>query len=282
MSKQITFYLFRYHLLPLSSKDTQLQLFPEAKISAEEIKKNKNAYFSDILKKLDSSPNNTNPLKLYDNEEEYYLFKIANKRTTKLTKNFSSQYIENEPYVYVIINNDPLEQKIAISENIEAFGSYATVQNILRKVFIKQLKAYGLNIEIEQMFNKVNFWKLADKHKYTLTMVNFRFIKPNLANISRALPQEIRRFSEKVNGHESNFIVKAPENGILENIDESNQMIKGLVDYSAEGGGSIKLKVKNVRKLINSNESIITVTSSETIMEGAPTEIIKSYKSIFG
>ena len=137
MSKQITFYLFRYHLLPLSSNDTQLQLFPEIKISADEIKKNKNLYFSDVLKKLDSSSNNTNPLKLYDKDDEYYLFKIANKRTTKLTKNFSSQYIDNEPYVYVIINNDPLEQKIAISDNIEAFSSYITVQNILKCILVQ-------------------------------------------------------------------------------------------------------------------------------------------------
>jgi len=280
MNKQITFYMYRYHLLPLSTDTNQLELFPQKSLSIEELKANKNVYFKRVLESL-KNVYSSNPIKLYDSEEEIYLLKIANKKSTKITKDFESKFFENEPYIYVIVNNDPTEQKILISENIEAFTSHKTVKNILKTLFIKELKFYGLNIEIEQMFNALDFWKLIEKNKRTLTMLNFKFIKPNLANISRTLPEEMKKFSENVNGHETNLIVKAPENGILENINEKNEMVKGLVNYSAEGGGSIKLKLKNIRKLINANEGTVTFTSDEASIEGAPTQVIKIYKTLF-
>jgi hypothetical protein len=280
MNKQITFYMYRYHLLPLTTDKRQLELFPQKIRSIEELKQHKNEYFGDILNRLNSI-HSSNPIRLYDKDEEYYLLKIANKKTTKIVKDFESKTLENEPYVYVIINNNPAEQKILISQSIDAFSSHSTVKNILRTIFVKELKYYGLNIEIEQMFDVVNFWKLVAKHQHTLTMLNFKFIKPNLANISKTLPEDIRSFSESVNGHETNLVVKAPENGILENINTENEMVNGLVDYSAKGGGEIKLKLKNIRKQINANEGVITTSIDEASIEGSPDQIFKVYKTLF-
>ena len=280
MNKQITFYMYRYHLLPLTTDNKQLELFPQKIRSVEELKQNKNKYFCEILKKLNDIYS-SNPIKLYDYEDEYYLLKIANKKTAKIAKDFTYKLMENEPYIYVIINNNPGEQKILISQNIEAFTNHSTVKNILKTLFIKELRYFGLNIEIEQMFDVINFWKLVEKHQYILTMVNFKFIKPNLADISKTLPEDIRRFSENVNGHETKLMVKAPDNGILENINRENEMVNGLVDYSSEGGGEITIKLKNVRKQINANEGVITTCIDEASIEGAPEQIIKIFKTLF-
>lgn len=280
MNKQITFYQYRYHLIPLTNDTRQLELFPQKYKSVEELKQNKNSYFANVLNRLNEI-NSSNPLRLYDREDEYYLLKIANKKTAKIIRNFEYKLLENEPYIYVIVNNNSDEQKILISQNIDAFTSHATVKNILRTLFVKELKYYGLNIEIEQMFDVVNFWNLVSKHQHTLTMVNFKFIKPNLANISKSLPEEIKRFAEKVNGHETSLVVKAPENGILENLNPENELVNGLVDYSAEGGGEIKLKLRNIRKQINANEGVITTSIDEASIEGAPDQIFKIFKTLF-
>lgn len=279
-SKTLNFHIYRYHLLPISRNNQQTRLFQDKELTYEEIKEKKNQFFKEVLDVLVDSKSNSNPLKLYHQEGDFYLFKIAQKKTTTIYQNFENLIIDNEPYVYIIINNHPEVQKIAISENSEAFSNPDVVRNILKKVFNKDLSRYGLNIEIETLFDKVDFWNYVSKHKYDIKYINFQFIKPNLANISGSLPEDFRNFADDVNSHESHISVKAPENGTLENIDKSNKEIKGLVDYTAEGAGSIKLKVKNVRKQLNTKENPVIFQAEEIEIEGAPDQVIKMYQNI--
>ncbi len=279
-SKIINFHLFRFHLLPLASNNAQTSLFEENKLSVEELKEKKNIFFKNILDELPKSKSHTHPLVLHSNDKNYYLFKLAQKKTTTITKNFKNQTIDNEPYVYVIVNNDETIQKIAISENSEAFSSPDVVKNILKKAFQKDLQKYGLNIEIEQIFSSVNFWEYVNKHQNEITFINFQYIKPNLANISKSLPEDFKQFSVNVNSHESHITIKAPEKGILENIQPSNLTINGLVEYISNGAGSIKMKVKNVRKQLDTNENPVILRIGEIDIEGAPEQVIKLYHTI--
>ena len=279
-NKKINFHIYRYHLLPLTRRDNQIELFPEKKLTYEEIKAKKNDFFKDVLGDLNESKLNSNPLKLHHQEDTFYLFKLAQKKTTSITRNFETENIINEPYIYVVINNDSEVQKIAISENSDAFSNPDVVKNILNKVFQNDLKKFGLNIEIEQVFDKVNFWNYVGKHKYEITYLDFQFIKPNLANISRSLPEDFKNFADNVNSHKSQIILKAPEKGTLENIDKSNNEINGLVNYTSEGAGFIKMKIKNIRKTINTKESPVTLQIEELDIEGAGDQVLKLYKTI--
>ncbi|MBL7729799.1 MAG: hypothetical protein JNM88_01365 [Chitinophagaceae bacterium] len=278
--KIVTFNIYRFHLLPLTSNSQQLELFPRRKITAREIREKKNSFFKTELDKLGNSRVTKHPLKLHDKANEIYLFKIAQKKVTKITRNFKTSKIDNEPYSYVIINNDPSIQKIAISDNIEAFSHPDVIKNILKKTFQKDLDKYGLNIEIEQLFDEASFWKYANQYKHLITYLNFQFIKPNLANISSSLPEVFKKFTEDVNSHESNIKIKAPENGTLEGIDKSNKNIKGLVEYASKGAGNIKLKVKKLRKILSTKENPIIVQADEISIEGAPEQVVKIFKSI--
>ena len=89
------------------------------------------------------------PLKLEHSQNGFYLFKIAQKKTTTITQNFENLVVDNEPYVYVIINNDPTVQKIAISDNIEAFSNPDVVKNILKKPAPSILAAFTISLDIE-------------------------------------------------------------------------------------------------------------------------------------
>lgn len=278
--KLLNFCIYRYHLLPLTVNVSQTELFPNLKPTIEELKERKNEYFSLELNKLESDPSNGNPIKLHFREDEYYIFKVANKKKAVITKNFKKETIENEPYVYVLINNDPSVQKIAISDNTNAFSSPGVVKTILKTLFRKDLEQYGLNIEIEQLFNATDFWEYIKTYKSVVTYLNFQFIKPNLANISKSLPEAFKLASDNVNSHESHITFKAPERGVLENIDKKNKDINGLVDYASEGGGTIKLKVKNIRKQLNTNDKPIIIQADEISIEGAAEQVVKMFKTI--
>lgn len=279
-NKLINFHIYRYHLLPLDSKSKQIELFENKSLSYEEIKAKKNEFFGKTLDNLTSSKNSSYPLKLEHSQNGFYLFKIAQKKTTTITQNFENLVVDNEPYVYVVINNDPTVQKVAISDNIDAFSNPAVVKNILKKVFRSELLNAGLNIEIEQLFDSVNFWEFISKHKKEITYINFQFIKPNLANISKSLPEVFKNFADNVNSHESQISIKAPEKGTLDNIDKSNKNIEGLVDYTSNGAGSIKLKVKNVRKQLNTKENPVILQIRELDIEGPAEQVIKLYQTI--
>lgn len=279
-SKLINFHIYRYHLLPIDTNNKQIDLFKNETLTFDEIKERKNEFFTKTLENLIESKNNHHPLKLEHNEDGFYLFKLAQKKTTTITQNFENVIIDNEPYVYVIFNNNPSVQKIAISDNFEAFSNPDVVKNILKKVFRRDLEPYGLNIELEQLFDKVEFWEYVGKHKEEITFINFQFIKPNLANISESLPEVFKNFADNTNSHESHITIKAPEKGTLENIDKSNTNIEGLVDYTSNGAGSIKLKVKNIRKQLNTKENPVILQVKELDIEGPAEQVIKLYKTI--
>ncbi|WP_321347070.1 hypothetical protein [uncultured Draconibacterium sp.] len=278
-SKLINFHLYRYHLLPIETDGRQSKLFSEPELSLEELKAKKNELFKgalDVLKQLSSNY----PLKLEHHEGDYYLFKLAQKKTTKITQDFQNQVVKNEPYVYVVINNNPKVQKIAISENIEAFSKPDVVCNVLKKSFKRDLAKVGLNIAIEQMFSSINFWKYAKEHRDEITFINFKYIKPNLADISKSLPNVFRRFAENTNSHESHISIKAPNRGILKNIDKKNNDINGLVEYTSEGAGSISMKIRGVAKQKSTKENPLILKIDEIHLEGASDQLLKMYKEI--
>lgn len=279
-NKIINFHIYRYHLLPIDKSIKQLEVFPKKIYTYSQLKKLKNIFLAEILNQLVHNKANSYPLKLEHSEKNFYLFKIAQKKKTIITQNFKNKNIPNEPYSYIIFNNDDSIQKIAISDNVEAFSKPETVKNILKKILKRDLDLYGLNIEIEQMFDSINFWEYVKKYNDQIQLINFKFIKPNLANISSSLPIDFKEFADNVNSHESHIIVKAPEKGTLENITPENLIVNGLVEYSANGAGSIKLKVKSIKKQLNTNEKPLILEVRELDIEGTADQVIKLYKSI--
>lgn len=276
--REIRLFIYRYHLIPLSSESKQTSLFGD-EISIDEIKKNKNNYFEDVLSQIEATKGK-NPIKLFDSSGKKFLLKIAQKKNQTVTKDFKREIISNEPYCYVIINNDPKVQKIAISDNSMAFSNTDVVKNILGQIFQNKLKRYSLSIEIEQMFDAQSFWSYIRTNQDSVQRINFEFIKPNLAEISKSLSSNLRNLQDDVNSHRTSLIVSAPQKGTLENINEENETIKGLVDYSSEGGGNIKVKVKGLRKQLKTKDNPVTLKIKEIHLEGTPEQVMKVYRDI--
>lgn len=279
MSKIITFSEYRYHLLPLETEQTELELYG-SKPSFEELKNTKNKIFKEIIESLPEDKNEKNLFKLLDNTDDIYLFKVSNKKYDKIVENFTEKEIKTEPYIYLIINNDTNVQKIYISNDIEVFSSVNVTKNILVTILRKYLQAKYLNIETNEVFDKMTFWTLVKKHQDKIKYINIEMIKPNLANITKSLPEVFKKFAENTNAHRSNIILKAPENGKLEKINESNKELEGLVDYSSKGGGEIKVKVKGISKQLKTSDNIKKIDIDQIYLEGSHEQVIKMYKEI--
>ena len=61
---------------------------------------------------------------------------------------------------------------------------------------------------------------------------------------------------------------------------EVTRTIEGLVDYTSNGAGSIKLKIKNIRKQLNTKENPVILEVKELDIEGPADQVIKLYKTI--
>lgn len=275
MSKRIPFKTYRYHLVPV--KSDQLSVFGH-KLTLEELKERKNELFKDIIIKSKSLQGKSSklPIELDYSQNDVYVLKLAVDRKTTLYKNFKPIDVENQPFIYVLINNDPEIQKIIIEDNKAAFYDTLAVKNILERAFSLQLSQFDLTIHIEPVIDKGTFWEYVKKHAHAIERLDFEIVKPNLANISKSLKAPLKQLIDITNSHKTTIKLKAPDNGVLENINQKNEQLNSLVDYSNEGGGDgIKMKLKGIQKTVSTKNMI-----KETYIESFEIETMNQQKLI--
>jgi len=253
-SRQVSFEVFRYQLVV----DKALQMNMYEYKSAEEIRADKNNIFQNLLtnenfKFFNSQSPITSKL-LYTNGTLSY-FKLAVKRNTKLyKKDFSEDYIENYPNIIVAINNDPAVQKIAIQNNSIAFKDCSTVSHIIQNSIDTNIKKTNLSFYVEPLFDKKEFWNLVRKYPKQVKQVTFKLISPNVSNISKNLQLNLKELYEDTNTQKTTLELNAEEKSYLD-IKESSTFVNSLVDYSADGGGNIQMRVKGIRKALHTAQS---------------------------
>lgn len=280
MAKIISFNYYRYQLVPKVSIQGQLD---GRASSLEEIKKFKNKYFSEVLKGVTFNLSKGNlPYKiLYQYKEKYFLL-LSNIKKTSYVKDFKTFDIKSEPFVEILINNDPKVQIIAISKNPDAFVHTKTVAKIIETTLNFKLDRDNVVLHIQPIFEKLDFWNVVKKNPY-IEKITFEIIKPNISNISGIFKGELRELVEDTNSHQTLITLNAPNKSFLTDIKEENEKINDIVEYSAEGGGNIKIKFKSERKQYQTEQSIKNETfNTEFEIENAPKDIINKFiNSVF-
>lgn len=276
MDKIINFEIYRFHLLPITTN--QISLF-ERGMTYEELVEKKNKFFDEIVQDLQNRTQDF-PIELYSTEDKSYLFRLANPKKTTIYRNFADIPENTEPYIYIIINTDPLVQKIAISRNAEAFSTPSASKNVLLNIFSKYLKFYGLSIDFEQLFESNTFWSYAKKYNGRIKSIDFEIIKPNLSKISYTIKDSLKPLIESTNSHKTHLKLDAPVEGSLENIDKDNKLVNGLVSYSSEGGGNISMKIIGINARITTDKMVTTKKISEVNIKGSPDQVLKVWKDI--
>ncbi|WP_175635085.1 hypothetical protein [Pedobacter ghigonis] len=276
MKKRIPFKNYRYHLVPV--KSDQLSIFNK-EITVEQLKEKKNQFFSEILlanKSIRGINTAQLPIEIDYAENDIFIMKLAVERKTTLYKDFKPLDFNNQPFIYIAINNDSEVQKILIEDNQSAFKKTSTVRNILQHAYSTLLAKYELTIHIEPVVDQGSFWDFVGKNQKKIEKLEFEIVKPNLASISKSLTEPLKHLIDVTNSHKTNISLKAPENGVLENINKKNTHLNNLVNYSNEGGGdNIKMKLKGIKKKVSTSNMV-----KETYIDSAEFESTNQLKLI--
>ncbi len=276
-SKSTNFEVFRYQLVV--DKTLQMNMFKQYQ-TAEEIRADKNNIFHEIIgaEKFNffSSKSEITSKLLYQNDTMYY-FKIGVKRNTKVyKKDFSETNIENYPNIIVAINNKPDVQKIAIQDNSIAFKDCKTVSHFIQETLDVKLKPYNLSMFSEPLFDKKEFWNLIKKYPKQIRQLTFDLISPNMANISKNLDLNLKQLYEDTNTQKTKLELNSEKDSYLD-IKESSKFINSLVDYSADGGGNIQIRVAGMRKKLHTAESPTEFNVDENLLKNADWEKLDEY-----
>src|SRR5437868_14017644 len=198
------------------------------------------------------------PFRIVDNEDEVIIMKLGKEKIVTLTnENLYDEEHPDFPNVVIVINNDPEDQTIAISRDIDSFSNSFVVANILEENFSRACNKYNLEVVVNPILDEVDFWNLVTKYKDRITLLRFSLIRPNLANISGTFKDEIRELTDSTNSLVTKVELNAPRDSALENIDQENQRVKDLADYAIQGGSQyIHMKVKGIKNMIRTEKTI--------------------------
>lgn len=273
------FSLYRYQLLP---KDRYFQGDLYGPASVEELIKQKNDIFADALRApttFKSERYEVTAQKSFD-EENFFLFRIAINRSVNLeTKDFGSRSVSNWPKFLVAIWNDPEIQLIAVQHRTQAFQKPASVIKLLMKSLESSLVRHQLVSATEPLFEKRLFWELIHKNKGKIRKVEFELVTPNMASISRMLPEDLKAFAKRTNAVKSKLVLESDPSSALV-LDAGDETVDGLAAYTSEGGGNVSISVGNLKKRISTSKTTKEIELQDAKLEGSAEEIAEILKSL--
>lgn len=260
--KNVNFNLYRYQILP---KDRHFQgaLFGDIQ-TIEDLINKKNIIFAEQLILIKEWKNKRASIngKLVYNHDDFLIYRFASKKTVKIeNQTFEEEQYENWPSILVAIWNKPDKQYILIQDRKQAFADTKSVLNTLVQsinIFIneKQLKFYA-----EPIFYKEAFWSIVDEYQNTMKNIKFELITPNMANISGALSEDLKNLAKGTNTAKTFLEIDADDSKL--HITKEDKQINSLVDYASEGGGNISIKIKGIKKRIQTSKSIKSLEIKE-------------------
>jgi hypothetical protein len=268
LGPQATFVTFRYQLVV--DKSLPINMFEKYE-TAEQIRADKNNIFQRVLTgdNFEFKGGNsqlTSKFLYTDNVMSYY--RLGVKRTTTLySQDLLAHSEDNYPNFIIAFNNDPTIQKIAIQSNTSAFKEVNTVSNIIQETLEAQLKPFNLSFYAEPIYDKQEFWNIVRKYPKKITQLTFDLISPNMANITKNLQLNLKQLYEDTNTHKTKVELNADKESYLD-IKPESKFVNSLVDYSADGGGNIYMRVSGVRKLLHTAQSPEEFNIDKLLLDG--------------
>ena len=282
--KEISFNQYTYQILPVS-QNLQLSFdLVDSKISnTDELIAKKNELFASALKIISVfSYARTNLIHKIEAElGDFYLIRLGAERDLNRTRrDFVEEKIDNWPTIFIAINNDPNAQKIAIQVNRQVFSKTQTVAEVLQSNLNGILSSYGLRVYIKPNFEKSQFWELVEKYEGKIWQVDFELISPNMSRISENLQLDLRSLSKSTNTRTTHLQLNADEKSSL-TLSQEDKFVDSLVEYSSEGGGSISIRARGVKKKIQTTGSVTESSVKELdIQVSKPEQLLEVFKSL--
>ena len=279
MSNHTVFTAYRYQLLPLDRNHTK-DLYND--YSPENIIANKNKYFKESLINLPLTSHKKGRIKISiaNIDHDFFKMQLAPSRPlTRETHDHKRERVDNWPHIDAYILNHKDDQFLIIQDRVTAFANTNTVANIITQGTKSSLERIGLSLHIEPLFNESFFWDLVRLYNNRVSWVEFEFVTPNMANISQTLADTLKSIAKETNAVKEQLTLRADPISSLD-ISEDNTTIKGLVDYTSQGAGNIKLKMKGIRKHFQTSSSKKKIRLSEIELSGSPSDISEFIRNL--
>lgn len=277
MSSHTTFRAYRYQLLPLDRNDTK-DLYHAR--TPHEIIEQKNALFAETLGAFKNIRHRDSEIivKVEKCRNDLFRLQLAPSRPlTRETPDFQQEKIDNWPHIEALLLNGSNDQYLLIQDRVSAFASTDTVANLIKRGTKPFLEKLGLSLHIEAIFDKTYFWELVDEYKNRITWIEFEFITPNMANISKTLADTLKNLGKETNAVKEELSLTSDPGSSLD-ISPENETIQGLVDYTSQGGGEITLKIKGIRKRMHTSKSTKEVYLSGLELTASSEQIVQIIK----
>lgn len=201
--------------------------------------------------------------------ESYHHFRIANKKVTKIEKDFKQSEIENEPSANVFIYTASSEQRILIESDKTSFNDSKAVANIIETALNRKFAKYRLALSITAEIEESEFWSLVNMYEGRITCIEFDFLYPNLPKSHTTITEELKEAFESIGAPKGSLQFQAEKNDTLKNINEDNEQIKNLNQAVSLQGQPVTIKVKNLKgkKKTGKQRKSISIEMSEKAFE---------------
>lgn len=273
MSKNPQFQIFRYQILPIA-REFQSDMFDPAK-TLEQLLAQKNAIFWKALTAVKnfSSTRVTLEHKVLNETNDSRLYKLAVSRNLdRETKDFRHERVDNWPSFLAFIWNAPDKQFIAIEKRYAAFQLPETAIRQIMTPVEKTMAKSNLRVHWEPLFEERLFWEIIERNRGKIQEVRFELVTPNMANISQTLSEEIKTFAKSTNSATTAIEIHADPASSLK-IQKDNQTIANLVDYSSKGGGNVGIRLKGIKRVIQTSKTVKTIEIEQVEAADAPSAV---------
>lgn len=271
MGSTTTFKVYRYQLLPIDRHTDDLY----SGLTTNELIERKNSIFAETVPFIRNHRHRGSDLsvRLESTGNDAFVLSIASRRAlTRETPDFRVEQIENWPHVTTIILNRPDEQFIVVQDRPAAFTSTDTVVKLIQNATRASLERIGLRLHTERLFRQSYFWELVERFQDKITWIEFEFVTPNMANISSTLSDTLKELAKDTNSSQSNLQLRSDPASALD-LSPEDQKVQGLVEYTSQGGGDISIKVKGVRKRIQTSNSVREIELDDLQLSGPPDQV---------
>ncbi len=263
MANEIEHFVFGYYTFQLATTEEHgtVELLDGSTMTIDEIQANKNKLFELALREKQLQFSYwRKPLsyKVVYDVPPYFVFKLANYRSIKAEINFEEVHVDHEPSVYIIIQNDPDNQIIAIEYDQNVFANQQAVADVLHRSFRLILHEYHLVPEIVNKFDEKEFWAIIQEYQNRIQSIQFEFVKENNSRLYENLAEELSHAAKEVNSHRTILSYNAPKDGVLEKITPNNDTLNEIVRSASNGIAPIKIKIAGKTKPITTKTEVVT------------------------
>jgi hypothetical protein len=209
--------------------------------------------------------------------EGIIVMRLANSTQQVHEKDFNRWTEEDNPSLYVLIDNRKDKQIIAIENRPQAFSETATVAHIMEETFNRRLWSKRLQVQINAKYRTREFWDVVSEYEQGIASVTFKFPYPNLPEISDMVGEYYTELARRTNTEPKTTITAPPkEKAILQ---QGDLILEQMIKAASASGKVIMMRPKGARKWRKIGlETIVQEELSDQALKGLEQQEIIAHK----